>query len=271
MRSQARSLSARAAVLTAVAIGMGALCSASARANQSVSAAEEAAQLLAQGRCRDGVERLNAGLSERDPQAYFVAGFMYARGLCVAVDVTRALPLLEVAAKAGWMEAARELALIHGSGRGVAQSYAESGRWAVAMLDIMDLRLGIKPRTRDVGANGSLDVQSAQAYGYLVTVHELAGDGVRSLMDDRRNLPAIPMLLKVEVTLNLPGPRLDIELGSAERQRDASGSRPLGQTGATRLIGEVRAVYDAAMKRLPPPPVPGVGVRLMQPYNVRIL
>jgi hypothetical protein len=236
----------------------------------SVSSAQEAAQLLAQGRCRAGGEKLNIGLAERDPEAYFVAGFMYARGVCVNADVSRGVPLLEVAAKSGWMEAARELTLIHGSGRGVPQSYAEAGRWAVAMLDIMALRAGSAQASQVPTVNGALPIDSAQGYGYAVTVHELAGDRVRSFLADGRFQPPMPMRVKVHVTVKLPGPLIDVDLSGVERLRDGTGSRPPGQTGEARLVEGIRAVYERAMKELPAAPGVSGNVAIGQPYTVTI-
>lgn len=232
------------------------------------SSAQEAAQLLRAGQCRDGAAKLNEGLTESDPHAYFVAGFMFARGVCVAVDVKRALPLLEVAAKSGWYEAAQELVLIHGRGRGVVQSYAEAGRWAVAMSDIAALRSGKPDRSAVPASARSIEAKSAEAYGYLVTLHEFAGDAIRMVMTDGTFPTGVPVKLDVAVELRLPGPSISVGEPVVERLRDTTGGRPFGPTSELFFASRVREIYERALKDLPKPEsLPELQMRVEQSYS----
>jgi hypothetical protein len=239
--------------LVALAVVLSALlareCAAQAAATPS--ATQEAAQLLRDGLCRDGAAKLNEGLAEKDPHAYFVAGFMFARGVCVAADVKRALPLLEVSAKSGWLDAARELVLIHGSGRGVQQSYAEAGRWAVAMSDIQALRSGSPDRSVVPASARALEAKSAAAFGYLAALHEFAGDAVRMFADGAIFRFEVPARVNVVVTLQLPGPSITVGEPVVERLRDGTGARQFGPTAALKFVAEVRESYERALKKLP--------------------
>ena len=89
--------------LVALAVVLSALlareCAAQAAATPS--ATQEAAQLLRDGLCRDGAAKLNEGLAEKDPHAYFVAGFMFARGVCVAADAPDQLAAVSGFKRAG--------------------------------------------------------------------------------------------------------------------------------------------------------------------------
>jgi len=136
---------------------------------------ERAVHMLDGGQCADARPIINAGLAYGEPEVYYLAGYMFSRGVCVAPDAARAAKLLEAAAKAGQGDAALELVLIHGLGRGVPQSHAQAGRWALAAVDIGALKIaGAEPAKR------VLDPDYATTLGHLATIHALVADDVRT-------------------------------------------------------------------------------------------
>jgi hypothetical protein len=235
---------------------------------------DRAFRSLRSGKCEDAASALNAGLGEGDRDAYFLAGFMFARGVCVSSDGARAARLRELATKAGQGDAAMELVLLHGMGRGVPQSYAEAGRWARAARDILALKV-VGESQASAAASGTqhprfLDVEYASRLGYSATIHALAGDEVRAKGDE-----AIFRLRESMVTVRVvvagPGLPLHIEAGkNGGALRDVSTVSVFG-TGA--LVGIVRASYEKAMNEAPALVCPQTGcapLRTGREYEFRV-
>jgi TPR repeat protein len=206
---------------------------------------ERAVHTMEKGRCEQARPIVNAGLADGDPQVFYLAGYMFSRGLCVAPDPARALKLLEAAAKAGQADAAMELTLMHGMGRGVPQSYAQAGRWAMAAADIEALSsvkaVAAGPKTIDAG--------TASALGYIGTVHALVADEVRvkrpewiQQMTERD--------VAVRVTVAWPDRAL-----RTEASRSGGPLQDVATTfvsGAAPMVDQLKAAYAKAIRTAPP-------------------
>ena len=79
--------------------------------------------------CAAMLEQVNRGASEPRPEDFLAAGRMLESGECVVRNEARASQFYGQAARRGDPVAARRLALLFGTGRGVPQSYANAGAW----------------------------------------------------------------------------------------------------------------------------------------------
>jgi len=199
-------------------------------ASQTAGASEkldQAIEKIAAGQCEDALPALNQGLAEGERDVYFMAGYMFARGVCVAANVPRAVGYLEAAAKAGQSDAAMELVLMHGTGRGVPQSYAEAGRWAVAAAEILQLAVnasksggaasappssasGVAPAASRPASVQLLDAEPTSRVGYLATVHALAADEVRLRVNEATQRQKKPWVM-VHAMVSWPALKLQVE------------------------------------------------------------
>lgn len=202
-------------------------------------AADNALLYLLDGSCEKAAEHTNTGLGAGDPAAYYLAGMMFNLGLCVQPNAARAKPLLETAAKHRHAGAARALVVIHGIGRGVEQSYAEAGRWAVAVQDISRLASAAADSAPDL-SNGRLDADWAARLGYLATVHLLSEERIAYPKQGvRRSATSVD----VAVTVSIPGPSVSVEAKRTGNDEAA------GSTGP--FAARVRETYDQVIRDLP--------------------
>ena len=209
---------------------------------------ERAVRTMESGRCEQARPIINAGLADGDPQIYYLSGYMFSRGLCVAPDAPRALKLLEAAAKAGQSDAALELTLTHGMGRGVPQSYAQAGRWAMAAADIEALS-GVKAVAS--GGPKTIDVDQAMALGYIGTVHALVADEARVRRPEFVSQLTEP-LVNVRVTVTWPERTL-----RAEASRNGGALQDVSTSfvsGTGNMVELLKAAYQKAIKTAPPLP-----------------
>jgi hypothetical protein len=226
---------------------------------------ERALQMLDNGQCADARPIVNAGLADGDPQVYYLAGYMFSRGVCVASDAPRAVKLLEAAAKAGHADAARELVLIHGLGRGVPQNHAQAGRWALAAADIGALKVvGAEPAKR------TLDADYASTLGHLATIHALVADDVRT----RRRTYAFQLNdgdvdVRATVAAADPAPRFEAGRNGSPLQ-DVSTSFV---RGSGPVVDMVKAAYQKAAREAGPAPCARSAcapIRLSREYAFRL-
>jgi hypothetical protein len=234
---------------------------------------KQALRILDAGRCEALQPIINAGLADGERDLYYVAGFMFSRGMCVSPDTSRALKLLEAAARAGQSDAAMELVLVHGMGRGVPQSYAQAGRWAQAVADmgklhICDQQSNSAP-TGSCGA-GPLDADYAAALGHAGTVHALVVNGVRAAeWQLARRIQDNPLVLRVIVS----SPDLALHI---EGSRNGSPFREISHRfirDAGPLVEMVKGAYEnaiAAVPRSPPCKRDGCTVRVQQTFGFRL-
>ena len=206
---------------------------------------ERAVRTMERGRCEQARPIINTGLHVGDPQVYYLSGYMFSRGLCVAPDAARAVKLLEAAARAGQADAALELTLMHGMGRGVPQSYAQAGRWAVAAADIEALSSAKAVAT---GGPKTLDVEQATALGYIGTVHALVADETRMKRPEFISQLTEP-LINVRVTVAWPELTLRTEASrNGGPLQDLSTSYV---TGAANMADLLKAAYAKAIRTAP--------------------
>jgi hypothetical protein len=210
----------------------------------------QAVRALARGDCDSLAGLVNAGVNAGDRDMHYLAGRMFARGVCVKTDGDRAVRLLETAAKASHGEAARELVRMHGSGRGVAQNYAEAGRWA----DVWQ-RSASRPSAPASAASAPapLTIERSTTMGYLGTIHALATEEILSRRNELARLA--PEGVTLRVTLSIPGPALEVDRYSGgrlsealqeiyERQLRAATDRPCPSTTCTPFTMQVPYAFE---------------------------
>jgi Sel1 repeat len=206
-----------------------------------------ALKMLLAGRCDDVVEPLNLGIKAGDPKAFNLLGAMHHKGVCVKADPPRAIPYLELAAKAGEARASGQLILIHGFGRGVPQNYAEAGRWAVAVSDIValeKLEQADKPH-RDKGSK-ILDPMDTAALGFVASVHYRADE----LLERNRLALDRSIFASFVVTVRTPGPTLEIVTTQIDDRKSNFGvERPRKAKPMRELV---EAAYLQAISEVPP-------------------
>jgi hypothetical protein len=240
------------------------LCAALASAHLPVAAAESpttgaadaALEHLRKGDCRGLLEPLNKGLQAREAKAFFVLGALYLKGACVDKDVARGLQQLELAARAGEIQAAEQLVLIHGLGRDVPQDYTRAGVWAVALTDLHRARTALAPPPGDARATvvqlpgGTLDPVWTKAFGQAMTIHELAREKVlRNRVESRYELR-----VDVQVIVTSAGPDGKATVAFEEAMHDRATptgsnlSKPLGGE----IVRDIRAIFEEALREVPP-------------------
>lgn len=145
-------------------------------------AGEYSLAALAPLSCEQMVDKLNAGLEKKDPQALYSVGVLYEEGSCVARDPARAAYMMRGALNAGHVPAAAALALLTGLGEGVPQDYAAAG----ALLAKAGVKLGDEP----VPAGPDADYTRGYAYTWLRVAQrelkypkELSVTGTRGVAD----------------------------------------------------------------------------------------
>ena len=234
---------------------------------------KSAVRILEAGRCEEARSVINAGLAEEDRDIQFLAGFMFSRGMCVKSDGARAARLLETAAKAAQADAATELVLMHGMGRGLAQSYAQAGRWGRAAADIGALSTcPEKPDGPACNKPKTLDVDYATALGYVATIHALAADDVRANRAQYlRELAEVGHVMSVQVSVVWPERALRVTAAMGDAPpNDASLSDLMG----TRTLGSMlRAAYKKAIDAAAAVPcgsVPCAPVEVSRMYQFRL-
>ena len=85
--------------------------------------------------CTAMLDRLNQRASESRVEDFLAAGLLLETSDCVVRNETRASQFYAQAARRGSPAAARRLAVLFGSGRGVPQSYANAGAWLAGKGD----------------------------------------------------------------------------------------------------------------------------------------
>lgn len=226
-------------------------------------AAENAALNLTQGRCEAAVDDVNAGLKDGDPHAYYLVGLMHLRGLCVKARPERAAAYLEPAAKAGEAGAARLLVMMHGLGLGLAQSYAQAGRWAIAADDIRRAREPLAAASAP--GTGPVAVDDAEKLGVLATVHAAV---VHRMAYPRAGARIQAENVSLVVTLAI-GPQ-GISYVVADRvaaiQAELAGSAIVRRSSVPH--GEqVQEMLDELIRELPP--LPAVDTPFVIPFEIR--
>lgn len=232
---------------------------------------KQALGILDAGRCEALQPIINAGLKDGDRDLYYVAGFMFSRGTCVSPDTSRALTLLETSARAGQSDAALELILVHGMGRGVPQSYAQAGRWVQAAADMGRLDIcGQQSSSAAASACDAarLDADYAAALGHVGTVHALVINGVRAA--EWQLARRIQDDLVLRVIVSSPGPALHIE-GSRNGAPFQDASRRFVREAGP-LVEMVQGAYENAIAAVPRPPPcqrDACTVRIQQTFGFR--
>ena len=212
-----------------------------------------AVRMLEAGRCEQLRDVINTGLAAGDRDLYYLAGFMFARGKCVAQDGVRAAKLLETAAKAAQPDAALELVLMHGMGRGLAQSYAQAGRWALAAQDIGALSACPLPAPTTCAGPRTLDADYAASLGYVGTIHALVNEHVRdNSRQYTRQLESATSVVTVRVTVVWPDKTLRIATAANDGVlKDASVRYQSGTKGVGVMV---KSAYEGAIEVAPPAP-----------------
>lgn len=215
---------------------------------------KQAVRVLEAGRCQDVLGLVNAGLADGDRDIYFLAGFMFSRGLCVKPDGARAARLLEASAKAAQGDAAMELVLMHGMGRGVPQSYAQAGVWARAASDIGELNVCDPNDSAAAASNAcgkTLDVDYAIALGRVATIHALATDEVRA-----RRREFIRQIqggeVRLRVTVSTPALALRFEGGMGDEPLKDVSRRFVRESG--KIVELLKVAYEKAVADAPAAP-----------------
>jgi hypothetical protein len=220
---------------------------------------EHALAELRANRCGAGIAVLNRGVAAGEPDAYSLIGHLMAKGLCVPRDPQKAIKVyLEPAAKAGQIDAAYLLVALHGFGIGVPQSYAQAGRWSLAVDDIAALKAG-KPQD---SAAGPLDPAATEARGVVATALATVRD---RLMYPPRDVRPRPTSADVLLTLRLGADGFRYSLGRERAQIDADLQSPAARRPEGAAQVAVAAVVDQVLKELPPHKRPDTPQRLEAP------
>lgn len=230
-----------------LAAGLVALMAPARTAAQAWTESSKVVSDLEAGRCGKAVDRVNAGLKEGEPAAYYFVGTMHLRGLCVPKAPEKARAYLEPAARAGYYGAARLLIEMYGRGVGVPQSYAEAGRWAVAMLDISGaLRPAASaPASGQSAPKENIPVDKAIFMGVLGTVRSLVQERMEHPFESYRTFDAARET-DVEVTMTLSAEGLSY----AVRAAHGGGSpRP-----SAAQVEALQKLLDEIVKELAPAP-----------------
>lgn len=222
---------------------------------------EDAVRALRQGRCEAAVDAANQGLKDGDPEAYFVVGLMHLKGLCIASVPAQAVQYFEPAAKAAHTDSAYMLTMMHGLGLGVPQSYAQAGRWTLAMRDIHALKAGAAP------ASGAIDAEDAAAWGVIGTVAAITRDRLLYPPSGAR-IGAESVSLKLRLVLGPDGVHYDFRNVTSGVQDDASSA--ILRRSSQPHLDAFEAVVEAAIDELPPFQAPRQVIRLDVPYRFNV-
>ena len=204
---------------------------------------------MQQGRCEAAVDGANKGLADGDPKAYFLVGMMHLKGLCIAAAPERAIPYFEPAAKAGHVHSAYMLAMMHGLGTGAAQSYAQAGRWTVAIMDIGKQGSG---RAASAPA-GPIDANEATAMGVMGTIAAIVRDRLLYPMPSAR-LSGASVSATLRLNLGPQGLRHEVADSRSAMQDDVA-SATVRRSNLPHREALEEVVADA-IRELPPFPTP---------------
>lgn len=224
--------------------------------------ADSAFRSMRADRCEDAVDVVNKGLASGEVEAYHLTGLMYLKGLCLTADPAKAPRYFEPAAKAGDVASARYLAMMHGLGIGVPQSYAEAGRWTQAWYDILGLRNRATPE------RSLLDAEQAAYHGVLGTVAAAVQDRVIYPRGGAR-LQASEVNVRLVLQLGPEG----LEYGFFDAR---SGIDDDIQTTILRRSGQphldaIEDAVDKVLQDLPAYPRPAKPQRIAIPYSFRLV
>ncbi len=233
------------------------------------SGAEDAVRAMRQGRCEAAVDAVNRGVQDRDAQAFFVVGLMYLKGLCIAAAPERAPAYFEPAAKAGHQEAAYMLALMHGLGIGVPQSYAQAGRWTIALMDIARAKAGREgaPVAESATEPGRLDAGLAASYGVIGAAAALVRD---RLLYPERGARLQSENVDVRLTLTLDGSGVRYSLSDAEGSISSDMRSSMLRRSTTPHLEAMQETVEAAIRALPPFEAPAQALSLSIPYKFTV-
>lgn len=223
------------------------------------SGAEEAVRAMRQGRCEAAVDAANKGLTEGDPQAYFVVGLMHLKGLCIAAVPAQAVTYFEPAVKSGHADSAYMLTMMHGLGLGVPQSYAQAGRWTIALMDIAKLKEG-----GPGGGAGPIQSGEALAWGVIGTVAAVVRD--RLLYPKRgARLGGESVSVKLRLALDAAGVRYELLDATSQMQDDARSA--ILRRSSQPHLDAMHEVVETAIRELPPFPPASRSIEITIPYN----
>lgn len=225
--------------------------------------ADSAFRAMRADRCEEAVDVVNKGLAGGEVEAYQLTGLMYLKGLCLAADPTKAPRYFEPAAKAGNVDSARYLAMMHGLGMGVPQSYAQAGRWTQAWYDILGLRNRAAPQSAT-----ALDAEQAAYQGVLGTVAAAVQDRVIYPRGGAR-LQASDMDVRLVLQLGPEGVAYGFFDARSGIEEDIQ-STILRRSGKPHLEAIEDAV-DKVLQELPSYPRPAKPQRINIPYSFRLM
>lgn len=225
----------------------------------------QAARALAQGRCKAALEPLNEGLKQGDPESYFLVGLMYVKGLCVAAAPERGPAYLEPAAKAAQADAARLLVMMHGFGLGVPQSYAQAGRWMIALMDIEAIRKGRSPSFVDDQGKPfeRLDSASAEALGVLGSVAVAVQDRV---MYPKPGAGLAAGTVELELNLRLDALGIHHSFTNVRSKVEYDIQSTIVRRSPQPHVELLEQVVEEVIKELPPYPPQAKTASLVIPY-----
>lgn len=228
-------------------------------AAQAWTGAEEAVRAMRQGRCEAAVDAANKGLMEGDPQAYFVVGLMHLKGLCIAAAPAQATQYFEPAAKAAHADSGYMLVMMNGLGLGVPQSYAQAGRWTIALMDIARLKDG------GAGAGaGPIEVGDAAAWGVIGTVAAVVRD---RLLYPKSGARLGGESVSVKLRLSLESERVRYELLEATSQMQDDARSSILRRSSQPHLDAMHEVVETAIRELPAYPVMGRKIEFTIPYS----
>jgi hypothetical protein len=186
---------------------------------------------ISTGDCKGVGAEINRGLARNDPEAFFLAGYLFDATGCVENDPAKAVHFYRRAADLGNTDAADSLGLLYGLGRGVKQDYAEAYRW---------FRIAKKP---DGATLEPVDDSRARQIGHAMTISHVALSKVRYPLQPEHDsvestLEAIFNPVNGEVSFR--NVKADKEIGS-----NVPKTRP--------FTDEVSGAYRKAVKDVPQP------------------
>jgi hypothetical protein len=134
---------------------------------------------ISTGDCKGAGAAINRGLARYDPEAFFLAGYLFDATDCVEDDPTKAVHFYRRAADLGNTDAADALGLLYALGRGVPRDYVQAYRW---------FRIAKKPNGASIEP---VDDDRARRIGYAMAVSHVALSKARyPLQEQRESLEA---------------------------------------------------------------------------------